>query len=257
MGGEGPAVRFSGDSTTISSWANRIGLKRFDNQQQEAAYSKAREFFLERGLMLISDYGWKEGTTNMTVSCQILSESVQVSLTDKSKSILHLSKTEYTHLLLPASFSSLLEPSEVDKWSEMFNLFHAKRDRLNGKLIIDSPTPLADIFYLLQTLLPGMLLIYRIDEYDDLGEEERTCALPPATWVELHKELLQRIFGDTERYDQLLEAAADRGLAEEVKMISSYESYDSGFYTNCYGQREMRDFTACDKECGYCGTCDY
>jgi hypothetical protein len=76
MGGEGPAVRFSSDSTTISFWANRTGLKLFDNQQQEAVYSKAREFFLEKGLMLIADYGWKEGTENMTVSCQILSEPV-------------------------------------------------------------------------------------------------------------------------------------------------------------------------------------
>lgn len=173
--------------------------------------------------------------------------------------MLHLSKNGCAHLLLPASFSSLLEPSEADKWSTMFDLYHAKRDRTNGELIIDSPTPLSDIFYHLQTLLPGMLLIYRIDEIDDCGEQERTCALPPAAWVELHKELLQTIFGDTERYGHLLAAAADRGLAEEVKMISSYESYDddSGFYTNCYGEREIKDFTACDKECGYCGTCDY
>jgi hypothetical protein len=173
--------------------------------------------------------------------------------------MLHLSK-KYTHLLLPASFSSLLEPSEADKWSKMFYLFDAKRDRTNGNLTIDSPTPLSDIFYLLQTLLPGMLLIYRIDDIDECGEQERTRALPPATWVELHKELLQTIFGGTERYGHLLAAVADRGLAEEVKMISSYESYDdddSGFYTNFYGQREMKDFTACDKECGYCGTCDY
>lgn len=186
-------------------------------------------------------------------------------MTDKSKSILHLSKTVFftgynqaTHLLLPASFASLLEPSEADKWSKVFGLFRAKRDGTN--LIIDSPTPLSDIFYLLQTLLPGMLLIYRIDDIDDCGEREWTCALPPATWVESHKELLQTIFGDTERYGHLLAAAADRELAEEVKMISSYESYDdydSGFYTNCYGEREIKDFTACDKECGYCGTCDY
>ena len=260
MGGEGPAVRLSQDSTTISFWANRTGLKLFDSQQQEEVYSKAREFFLERGLTLIADYGWQEDTENTTVSCQIQSEPFF--LTDKYKSMLHLSKAGI-NLVLPAAFTSLLEPSEADKWSEMFRCtFHAKRDRMNNSsLIIDSPTPLSDIFYLLQTLLPGMLLIYRIDEIDDCGEQERTRALPPAPWVELHKEMLQTIFGDSERYGCLLAAAADRGLEENVEMISSYGSYyddyDSDFYTNSYGQREIKDFTACDKECGYCGTCDY
>ena len=75
MGGEGPATRFSQDSTTISFWANRIGLKLFDRQQQEDVYSKAREFLLERGSILIADYGYQD-TTNTTVSCQILSEPV-------------------------------------------------------------------------------------------------------------------------------------------------------------------------------------
>ena len=74
MGGEGPAVRLSQDSTTISFWANRTGLKLFDSQQQEEVYSKAREFFLERSLTLIADYGWQEDTENTTVSCQIQSE---------------------------------------------------------------------------------------------------------------------------------------------------------------------------------------
>ena len=76
MGGEGPAVRFSQDRTIISYWANRTGLKLFDSQQQEAVYSKTREFFLESGSMLIADHGWQEDTTDMTVSCRILTKLV-------------------------------------------------------------------------------------------------------------------------------------------------------------------------------------
>lgn len=125
--------------------------------------------------------------------------------------------------------------------------FNAKR--MDGNLFLDSPTPLSDIFYLLQTLLPGMLLIYRIDDLDDAGEHEWTRALPPADWVELHKELLQMIFGDSERYGCLLAAAADRSLALKSEIINyeRYDDYDSGY----------KDFTACDAECGYCGNCDY
>jgi hypothetical protein len=76
MGGEGPAVRFSQDSTTISFWAKRTGLELLDSQQKEAVYSKARMFFVERGSMLIADYGWQEDTTDTTVSGQILSKPV-------------------------------------------------------------------------------------------------------------------------------------------------------------------------------------
>ena len=43
-----------------------------------------------------------------------------------------------------------------------------------------------------------------IDEIDDRGEQEWTSALPPVAWVEEHKELLESIFGDTERYDNSL-----------------------------------------------------
>ena len=237
MGGEGPAVRFSQDNTDISFWANRTGLKLLDSQQQEAVYSKAKGFFLERSSMLTQD-GWQEVTTNTTVSFQIVSEPF--SWTNKLKSILHLSNTRQSNLVLPASF---LEASEVYKYEKMFRIFSAKRDRMNN-LFINSNTPLADIFYLLQTLLPGMLLIYRIDDYDEIGDEERIRALPPAAWVEEHKGWLQTIFEDhTERYGRLLVAAGDRQLGEMIKTyhddVFDIES-DSGFYANRFGHRGER-----------------
>jgi hypothetical protein len=59
------------------------------------------------------------------------------------------------------------------------------------QLFIDTVPPICDIFYLLQTFLPGM-------------------------WIEEHKDLLQKLFGE-KRYDNLLEAA--RSKACEVNMI--------------------------------------
>lgn len=32
---------------------------------------------------------------------------------------------------------------------------------------------------------------------------------------------------------------------------------DGGYYTTAWGTREIKDYAACDKECGYCGTCEY
>jgi len=107
-----------------------------------------------------------------------------------------------------------------------------------------------------------MLLIYRIDDIDKVGEEETIRALPRPIWIEQHKDLLQMIFGD-ERYDCLLGAAGDHSKGYNVEMISSYWSYgnddrdDANYYTDIYGLRVQRDYQACSSECGYCGTCEY
>lgn len=142
------------------------------------------------------------------------------------------------------------------EWRRIFNA--QRPTKYSHDFFIDSAPPLSDIFYLLQTFLPGMLLIYRIDDIDDMGEMESVRALPRPVWIEEHKDLLQTILGER-RYASLLEAAASKG--QETTMISNYSSYDDNndadYYTNCYGQREAKDFTACDSECGYCGTCDY
>jgi hypothetical protein len=84
------------------------------------------------------------------------------------------------------------------------------------QLFIDTVPPICDIFYLLQTFLSGMLFIYRIDDLDDRGEVESVRALPRPAWIEEHKDLLQKLFGE-KRYDNLLEAA--RSKACEVNMI--------------------------------------
>ena len=159
--------------------------------------------------------------------------------------MLHLISKKF-YLILPASFDSFFDFSQGDNWGRMFRCLNTKRE---SRLYIDEPTPLADIFYLLQTLSPGMLVIYHIGEMDGVGKEERTSALPPITWVEEHKELLQSIFRDTGRYDNLLAASAD-GRGRAVEMISSYDDWT----TNVYARR---DFRVCGRYCGYCGYCAY
>lgn len=140
-------------------------------------------------------------------------------------------------------------------------LFDAKRHRReNSTLFIDTLKPISDIFYLLQTIAPGMLLIIREDEYDDMGEHETARALPSGTWVEEHQSILENILG-RDRYNLLVGAAADGNKSFRGRWISRYDSYDDdsddGYYTNAWGVREPMDFTACDSECGYCGRCEY
>lgn len=249
MGGEGPAVRFSQDVSVAAYWANRTGLKCLDKEELEAAYAKAKDFLLQKENILVDDHDWHRVEHDI---------DTLLSLTSKKTPEFYRQQTIDLRLQLPSSFASFLDPAKTKTWDIMFGhsaIFDARRD---VGLFIKSAPPLSDIFYLLQTLLPGMLLIYRIDDMDDRGELETVCALPRLVWIEEHKDLLHTIFGET-RYDSLLEAAASKG--QEGKWISDYRSYydddDNDHYTNLYGQREMKDFTACDSECGYCGTCDY
>jgi hypothetical protein len=232
MGGEGPAVMFSQDATAMASWATRTDLKRLDEEELEACYASAKDFLLQLGNVLVSDHDWHQEP-------------------DTDALLLLTSDCTYSgyaykcRLLLPLSFASFLDALKSKIWDRMFGqrIFVAKRP--NNDFFIDSAPPLSDLFYLLQTFLPGMLLVYCIDDMDDVGEIEAVRALPCPAWIKTHKELLETIFGG-QRYDTLLKAAASTGYKSET--ISSYEPDEDD---------KMKDLTACDQECGYCGHCVY
>jgi len=147
-----------------------------------------------------------------------------------------------------------------------------------GTLHIDGPTPLSDIFYLLQALCPGMVLIVCINEIDEDGEVEKTTrALPSKEWVKDHDTMLQHVLGSEQRYESLLAAATDRSKSfkDDTRYENDrsdddypYDDYpdnhysdddnsDDLHYTNRWGVREPLDYTACGLACGYCGQCDY
>jgi hypothetical protein len=149
-------------------------------------------------------------------------------------------------------------------WKKMFennDSFNARRrEGSNSTLFIDSLAPISDILYVLQTLAPGMLLIVRVDEYDDSGEAQTTRALPSEEWVKDHEVVLEHVLGSKQRYQELLAAVTAGSKSFQTEWISSYhDPYDddSTYYTNMWGQREPLDYTACGSECGYCGRCDY
>ena len=91
----------------------------------------------------------------------------------------------------------------------MFQRGAKRQNRNNRTLFIDSLTPISDIFYLLQILAPGMLLIVRVDEFDEIGEEETARALPSAEWVQSHESDLREVLGSEQRYQFLVAAAGD------------------------------------------------
>jgi len=246
MGGEGPAVRFSQDATVMASWATRTSLMRLDEGELEACYMSAKEFLLQLGNVLVSDHDWHQEPDT---------DALLLLTSDYTYSGYNYSRTTRRRMLLPSSFASFLDASKSKIWDSMFggHIFVAKRP--GNDFFIDSAPPLSDLFYLLQTFLPGMLLVYRIDDIDDVGEIEGVRALPCPAWVETHKGLLQTIFGG-QRYDTLLKAAGSTGYKSETISYQPYDD-DNDYYVNDYGWREMKDFTACDQECSYCGRCEY
>lgn len=138
---------------------------------------------------------------------------------------------------------------------ESWELFDPRRRRgpdsasdryADAYLYVNVEAPLRDIFNFFQCLIPDVLVIIRIDDFSDFGEEEITQRLPSSKWVEDYAEELRQIFGE-ERLKHVAQASQERGCLS--RRLSSYRDYEY--------EMDDRDFTACDKECGYCGRCQY
>lgn len=93
----------------------------------------------------------------------------------------------YDYLALPSHLSSFLSSAyflDDTKWEAVFSnrIFEAKRDdKDNSTLHIASPhrPPVANIFYCLQLLAPGMLLIVDSEVTDDEGKRMYCVAFHP------------------------------------------------------------------------------
>lgn len=175
-----------------------------------------------------------------------------------------ISQGRDVQLNLPLSFASFLDGAKHEVWNRMFQyswLFNARRqNRNNQTLFIDSLTPISDIFYLLQVLAPGMLVIVRVDEFDDMGEEEIARALPSVEWVRGHESDLLEVLGSEQRYQSLVAAAGDVSKSfkrDGLSYARDYDDDDSSHYTDMWGVRQALDYTACGSDCGWCGRCEY
>ena len=112
-------------------------------------------------------------------------------------------------VILPKTFAQFLDISKAKTWRTIFEnpaIFKAKKDGKNKKpdLCIGS-SPLSNIFYLLQVLAPGMLVIYYEYQLQDANVKV-SRVLPRPTWIESNIEIMSKM-------DTLLTAAKDRKIA--------------------------------------------
>lgn len=192
-----------------------------------------------------------------------------------------LSRDGEERLTLPSTFNAFLDTSKEHTWRTTFTdpwvFLAAWKDDDEMDLFVDSSPPLCNIFYLLQALAPGMLVIRR-DAIVDLWKRAVSRAVPQKSWIEEHYHSLEEVMGSTKAMNALLSAAEDQNAMaydDELENARSdeesdtddreydYHGYlswdqdDESSYVNMWGFREPYDLTACSSECGYCGRCDY
>jgi len=173
------------------------GVRLFSDTEREEAYLHARPFFLDQMTILLED-GWKRNDDN--------SEEV---LFDISKPRANKGRSR-GNLILPKTFSSFLDASKADTWRAIFEntaIFQAKTKgkNCNHDLSIGPSPPLSNIFYLLQVLAPGMLVIYHEYRFKDT-DVRVSMMLPQPSWIENNIEVMSKM-------DALLAAAKDRKIA--------------------------------------------
>ena len=68
-----------------------------------------------------------------------------------------------------------------------------------------------------------MLLIVRVDEYDEIGEQETARALPSVEWLRAHQSALEDVLGNKRRFELLMNAAADSAKGFRTEWITGYD----------------------------------
>ncbi|KAF7969097.1 hypothetical protein HWV62_28354 [Athelia sp. TMB] len=192
---ETPSVLFSSDKSMINERTAKLGIQQLGEQDMQAAYSRAGTFLRDQCNALVTQHGWV--------------------LMQAPKELLRkLKRNDGSQLVLPLLWVSFLRKAEKN-WEKVFcnaqRTFNASRPCVgSSNLSIDSAPPLCNIFYLLQMLQPGMLMIHCFDD-DDSQERVITRALPRLSWLQDHEDILKEIFGAT-RHGNLLHAVQlDKG----------------------------------------------
>jgi len=288
-----PACRFDPQQKS-----NQTGLRFFSDSQRDEAYLRARPFLLEQKRILLED-GWVCGDRND-------SDEVFLDINLKSKTASARGsqprKKKLNNLILPTTFNHFLDMSKANLWREIFEnpaIFIAARQSKaeTHDLYINSSRPLSNIFYLLQVLAPGMLVIS--DQYQTHNADVKVSRmLPRANWIQRNGRMLNEVMGNMDA----LTAAKDQSIAFHCEMTTRshsnpssqntdalfaaavggkepsasekrraheersqrtkrprYSSHrDSGFTNHYISDMDVGqgcDWTACDKDCGWCGRC--
>jgi len=199
-----PQVVFSGEVRDLVEWAERTNLPLPTSAEALGTnYARAHRSFLAMKNHLIQHYGWNDSS----IADPRLLFSIECDPPHRSSS--GMPRSPRMNLSLPTNASSFFSPERRVQWQMVFHsaTFPTMRH---------SVPPIANILHLLQCLLPGMLVIVKVEDVQGQGVYTTSRGLPPAEWVDTHRQLLCDIFG-TSHYRRLFRAASDSRIAFKVE----------------------------------------
>jgi len=199
-----PQVVFSGEVRDLVEWATRTGLPLPTSAEALGTnYAKAHRSFLAMKNSLVQQHGWVDASTYdprllFSIECD-----------PPHRSSLGVPRSPRMTLSLPTNASSFFTPERRVQWQMVFHsaTFPAMRHSV--------PT-IGNMLHLLQCLLPGMLVIVKVEDVEGQGVFTTTRGLPPPEWIDTHRQLLCDIFG-VSHYRRLFRAASDSRIAFKVE----------------------------------------
>jgi hypothetical protein len=193
-------VHFSSDVPNLDDWANRLGLP-LDIDLLAKHYSAAHKALRQIKADLINHHGWTDSG--------IVDRLLFVIQAEAHRSSSGVPRSPSMTISLPFHVSSFFSPERRVQWQMVFHSTPFQTMR-------HSVPPVGKLFYLLQCLIPGMLMLAKRENKPE-GVWITTRALPPPDWVDANQALLVDIFGST-HFKALLKASQNTQAAFKVTM---------------------------------------
>jgi hypothetical protein len=184
---------------------------------------------------------------------------------------IHEYKLHNATLTLPSSFNVL-----VYDGSSLFDFFSkfAKRSSSSRRFEIDAPEPLLDIFFTLQIICAGGIVLGGgcVDlngSGDHSTNDVAFRCLPPKDWVVAHYIALNPICGTfhaqikraakkaSANFYSSLKSESSRPRRRRGRRNPSYRSSSALYSDSDFddGYFDDLNWAACDKDCAWCGRC--
>ncbi|KAK0210721.1 hypothetical protein DFS33DRAFT_316896 [Desarmillaria ectypa] len=197
-------VVFSPDVKNMDDWARRTRMSLTTADALGATYARAQPWFEHLKQQLVVEHKWREVQRDNRMLFTLENASIWSSTTGHPAG-------PPLKLQLPVHASSFFSPDRRVQWQMVFHsdIFESVR-----KIC----PPIADILYLLQCLLPGMITLVFEEHMPGQGVYRTTRGLPPDSWVIKNERQLVRVVG-IDRFRDLRRACSDTALSYSLQVI--------------------------------------
>ncbi|KAJ6479446.1 hypothetical protein C8R47DRAFT_1322657 [Mycena vitilis] len=215
MGGAGPYFNF--DTTEYAARCQHTKLSQLGDDTLRHTWARAHAWLLNSVRDVLTSDGWMLEEADICGEAAII---LKKSFDTKDIGQYYYSKIVEARVAIPGDISVFFHPDF--KWHQLFgwSLNARRQNRSSDTMYADAVhSCIADYFYLIQVILPGLVGLVREEDYDDMGEGSITRILPAAAWVQDHRDVLVGIFGEPVRFNDM-DWASSRRVAEPSGLAS-------------------------------------